>query len=409
MLIAYLLAVLAFSTATANADWPAFRGDGSSVSGSMPPPVEWSVDDGRNVAWEADLPGRGVSGPIVVGQRVFVTASDGPNRERLHTLAFDSTSGEQLWARQMWATGRTNCHESSSVAAPTPASDGERVFSFYSSNDLVAFDLAGNVQWIRALTLDHPRVGNDVGMASSVAVSGEAVIVQAECQGDSFAIGVSRRTGETLWEIERPQEANWASPLVWVTADGTPAVWLQDGRSATLLHANTGDELARIEADCPTIVSPTPAGNATLLLATGGVSRFAAPFAQPVASLGKLNPGSPCPVVVGDQVLVINRGGILASGDLTTGELLWRKRLGGKFWATPVAAGNRLYCVNDQGEATVVDLSAKGKVLGTMSFGDDVLASPAISNGALYVRSDAHLWKIATPQQALSPPNRTRR
>ena len=101
-------------------DWPGFRGvGGASVSETVSPPVDWSVDTGTNVAWSADLPGTGVSSPIVVDGRVIVTAASGADRDRLHVLAFDSMTGKPLWHRQFWATGRTLCYRTSSVAAPT--------------------------------------------------------------------------------------------------------------------------------------------------------------------------------------------------------------------------------------------------------------------------------------------------
>lgn len=401
MRIPLLIAIGAsiFAT-TACADWTAFRGNGSSSSAEAKPPTEWSIDEGKNIGWTADLMGRGVSGPIVVGGRVFVTASDGPARERLHVLAFDDATGQRLWSRQLWATGRSNCHSTSAVAAPTPASDGERVFVFYSSNDLAAFSLDGDLLWVRGLTLDHPGVGNDIGMASSPIVAGNAVVVQAECQGESFAIGVDRQTGATLWEVDRPEKSNWASPLPWTTEEGQPAVWLQDGEGASLHDASNGKQLARIDTECGTVVSPGLASESRLVLASSGVSVFAAPFEEPMQQASKLQPGSPTPVVWEDQVLVINRGGVLASGDLTTGEVLWRRRLGGQFWATPAAADGRLYCVNSEGDATVVDLTDGGKVISKAEFGEDVLGSPAVSGNAVYFRSNDHLWKIAPTQQA---------
>lgn len=391
--------LLLASTCSA-ADWTAFRGDGSSTAEGPAPPSEWSLDEGRNVAWTADLPGRGVSGPIVVGGRVLVTASDGPRRERLHVLALDAATGDRLWTRRLWATGRSNCHPTSANAAPTPASDGERVFAFFSSNDLVAIGLDGRVEWVRCLTLDHPGVGNDIGMASSPTVSGDAVVVQAECKGQSFAIAVDRRTGGTLWEAERPSDSNWSSPLAWTTDDGRPAVWLQGRDGASLHDAMTGDPLARIDAPCDGTISPMTDGSGRLLLPTGGVSVFEAPFAEPIRQLSKLQPGSPSPVVWKDQVLVINRGGVLTCADLASGDVAWRRRLGGRFWATPVAAGGRLYCVNADGEATVVDLEAGGKVLSKADFGQDVLGSPAVAGDAVYFRGVNRLWKIATIEQA---------
>lgn len=404
LLLAGVLAMGPFGVA----DWPSFRGDGSSSAPDASPPIDWSIEEGRNVAWTADLPGRGVSGPIVIGGRVFLTASDGPDRERLHVLAFDAASGERLWSRRLWATGRTNCHSTSANAAPTPTSDGERLFVFYSSSDLAAFSLDGDALWARGLTLNHPGLGNDIGMASSPVVAGEAVVVQAESLGDSFAMGVDRRTGETLWEIERPQVSNWASPLPWVTSAGVQSVWLQNSDGAVLVDAKNGEQLAEINAECGSIPSPSPGGTDKLVLTTGGVSVFAEPFDEPIVQAPKLKPGSSSPVVVGDALLAINRGGVLVCTDLASGELVWRTRIGGTHWATPVAGGGRLYCVSSEGVVNVLDLNDGGNELAEIAFGEDIYGSPAISDDAIYFRSAGRLWKIAAPSQAAAPGNATR-
>ena len=193
-------------------DWPQFRGPQSnSVTDDAQPPATWN--DGENIAWKVDLPGRGPSSPIVVGDRVIVTCSSGVNQDRLHVLCFDAGAGKQLWERQFWATGRTLSHPSSANAAPTPASDGDSIFAFFSSNDLICLDLEGNLKWLRGLAYDFPKAGNDVGMSSSPLVIGDTVVAQVECQGDSFVTGVDKKTGEPLWRIERPREASWASPV----------------------------------------------------------------------------------------------------------------------------------------------------------------------------------------------------
>ena len=135
------------------ADWRQFRGnDANGVAEGAAPPTTFS--DTENIAWKIDLPGRGLSSPIVVGDKVFVSASSGPRQDRLHVICFNAKDGTELWHRQFWATGRTACHPKTCVAAPTPCSDGKRVFAVYSSNDAVCLDLDGNLQWVRALTLD---------------------------------------------------------------------------------------------------------------------------------------------------------------------------------------------------------------------------------------------------------------
>ena len=172
-----VLVLLVFAVAGAGgpelrADWPQFRGPRSNSVASSE--LDWPAGE-VPVAWTAPLPGRGPSSPIVVGQKVFVTASSGVQQDRLHVLAFDAIRGKPLWERQFWATGRCLSHPSSANAAPTPASDGQRLFAFYSSNDLVCLDLDGNLLWYRGLAHDFPRVGNDAGMSSSPLVLGDSL------------------------------------------------------------------------------------------------------------------------------------------------------------------------------------------------------------------------------------------
>ena len=229
-------------TSPSAADWPQFRGfQSNSVSRDKQPPV-WSETE--NIAWKAELPGRGVSSPIVVNNRVVVTCSSGVNQDRMHVVCFDAASGKQLWERQFWATGRTLTHSLSANAAPTPASDGKLVFAFYSSNDLACLDLDGNLKWFRGLAHDYPSAGNDVGMSSSPVVIGNTVIVQIENQGDSFAAGIDTATGETRWRIDRDRLASWASPIAM--RGKTPAedvVLLQSANFLTAHDPRDGKQL----------------------------------------------------------------------------------------------------------------------------------------------------------------------
>ena len=174
-------------------DWKRFRGDnGNSLATTAKLPLKW--DDSNNIAWKTELPGRGPSSPIVVNDRVFITSSSGVRQDRLHVLCFDAKSGDKLWERQMWANGRTMTHNASANAAPTPASDGTNIYAFYSSNDLICYDLDGNLKWYRGLGHDFPKAGNDIGMASSPVVASDTVVVQVENQGDSFVSAINSKT-----------------------------------------------------------------------------------------------------------------------------------------------------------------------------------------------------------------------
>lgn len=392
-------AVAAVSGATCwAADWRQFRGNESNPVSESPLPTTWSETE--NTAWKADLPGRGVSSPIVVGDRVIVTASSGARQDRLHVLAFDAKSGKQLWHRQFWATGRTLSHPTSANAAPTPASDGSSIFAFYSSNDLISLDLEGNLLWFRGLTHDYPTAANDVGMAASPVVVGDAVIVQVECKGDSFAGAVDKRTGEPLWKIPRAVEMNWTSPAV-LRGEGKNAdlVLLQSPNQLSAHDPATGRVVWTYEAPCDPIASPLAVGHTVIVPAVAGLTAFARPSEgsqpEPLWQEKKLGPGPGSPMVHNDRVYTVSRGNVLNCADLKTGTEQWRLRLKGPFWATGVAAGDHLYFVNQDGLAQVVKPGeTAGEIVAEIPFGEPVLGSPAVADGGLYVRSDGHLWKI---------------
>ncbi len=381
------------------ADWLQFRGtNGASVSEDAAPPDSW--DETKNVAWKADLPGRGASGPFVVQGRTYVTCSSGVNQDRLHVVCVDNTNGEQVWQREFWATGRTLTHPFSAVAAPTPASDGERIFAFYSSNDLACLDLDGNLLWYRGLAFDYPKAGNDIGMASSPVVVGKTVVVQIESQGDSFAAGIDVETGETRWRVDRERRANWVSPIALPgKRDGKLAVLLQGPSGLTAHDSMTGEELWRYDVSCSTTPSVAVSGDHIFIPANGLTVLKLAPDAS-VPSLvwdsSQLSPSPASPVVVGDRVYTMNNSGVLACGDIASGKRLWQLRIGGRHWSTPVVAGDRMFCINSDGDVKVVELGDKGKVISTNEFSEDIKGTPALSGGALYVRSDSFLWKIAS-------------
>ncbi|HMP16707.1 MAG TPA: PQQ-binding-like beta-propeller repeat protein, partial [Gemmatales bacterium] len=135
------------------------------ASGTSSVPLTWSKTE--NLLWTVPLPGQGPSSPIVIDQTVFVTASSGYKQDRLHVFAFDIASGRKLWERQMWATGRTECHPKSAMAAPIPTADRERLYALFATADLACYDHQGNLLWYRALAQEYPSISNQVGMASS--------------------------------------------------------------------------------------------------------------------------------------------------------------------------------------------------------------------------------------------------
>lgn len=174
-----LLLSCLLTTSVSSGDWMQFRGpSGNGAATAEHYPTTWSSSE--NLAWQADLPGRGISSPIVVAGRVLVTACSGIRQDRLHVLCFDQCSGKQLWERQFWATGRTQTHQKINTAAPTPVSDGQAVYALFSTNDLFALDLEGNLLWLRGLSEEYPNANNSLGMASSPAVADDAIFIRSD-------------------------------------------------------------------------------------------------------------------------------------------------------------------------------------------------------------------------------------
>lgn len=383
-------------------EWTQFRGsDSDGAAPEQAVPVQWNQQ--RNISWTAELPGRGPSSPIVVGDRVIVTASSGAHQRRLHVLCFDARTGSRLWHRNFWATGRTLCHSDSAVAAPTPASSQGRIFAFFSSNDLACLDMDGNLLWYRGVAHDYPKAGNDVGMASSPLVVDDAVIVQVENQGDSFALGVDAATGKNLWRMPRERRANWASPArLFDEANQRHLAVLQSPSGVTAVEPENGRIVWRYGADCQSIPSPTAAEDIVYVAAEGITAlrigdRPKAESPEVLWTENRLGPSGASPVIRDGRIYTVNRSGVLSCGDARTGQMLWRLRLQGRFWASPVGVGNRLYLVNTEGLAQVVkDTGSRGKLIGTGNFSETIQATPAVAHGALFVRSDARLWKVAS-------------
>ena len=291
----------------------------------------------------------------------------------------------------MRTTGRTMTHNKTCVAANTPCSDGDHVFALFSSNDLFAFDLDGKLLWLRGLTFDYPNASNSLGMSQSPVVVDGTLVVQSENDSESFAAGLDVATGRNKWKLERPKAANWSSATVWKNV-----VALQSSKGILAVEPATGKTVWDYSDGASTIPSSVGTGEA-LYAVSHGITALA-PEKGAVTQLWrneKLNPGTASPLVLGDSIYVVNGAGVLIKASLKNGDEAWKLRLKGPFSGSPVAAGKRIYIVNERGIFQVIDPEApQGKVLKEIELKETVLTTPAISGGAIYLRSDAKLWKL---------------
>lgn len=397
-LLPILLAGIALLSARAG-DWPQFRGargDGVAADARVPGQL-----DAQSVTWTADLPGRGLSSPVIMGDRIFLTATSGAKQERLHVLCFNLGDGSLRWERQFWATGRTMTHEKISGATPSPASDGERIYALFSSNDCVALDFDGNLVWYRGLGRDYPNASNSLGMSSSLLVVDGVVIAQVENDAESFTAGLDAKTGVNRWKLERPKKTNWTSPTLMSGPEGTTRVVLQSSRGLSVLEPATGRTLWSFDEGASTVPSTT-VSEGRLYVPSQGLTVLEPPAdgqsPKAVWKSGQLRPGTSSPLVVGSRLFTLNDGGILSCGDTADGRRLWQLRLKGPFSATPVSAGGLLYCVNEKGLVQVVDPSKpEGAVVSELDLGQTIIGTPSIAADSLFVRSDGRLWRIGRP------------
>jgi outer membrane protein assembly factor BamB len=359
-------------------------------------PTHWGP--GKNVRWKAALPGQGFSSPVVARGRVYVTACTGALQDRLHVLCLDAATGERLWERRLHATGNTLCHPKSNMAAPTPATDGERVYAMFGTGDLACFSADGDLLWYRALARDYPRLSNQVGMAASPVLWKGLLLLPLETADASFALGLDKLTGRNRWKVERPREVNWITPLL-IKNQGREEVLFPSSREVTAYEPATGRKLWTYpgEGVFPVPSVPSPAAGDGLVVLAGGVALRPGQGAPEVAwKSRKLRPAYASPLYYHRRVYAVNNTAVVFSCfDGKGGAVLWQQRVEGPFSASPVAADGKVYLVNEAGDATVFRAGDRPEILGQSALGEAVMATPALAEGAIFLRSERHLYCIA--------------
>ncbi|HEV3438763.1 MAG TPA: PQQ-binding-like beta-propeller repeat protein [Gemmata sp.] len=393
-----LAALLAFSHAASliAGDWSQFKGpNASGVSPEKNLPTEWSKDKG--IKWKTPLPARGVSSPVVVGNKVYITCSSGTRDDRLHVLCFDATTGKQLWHRQLQGTGGTACHPKTCMAANTPVADETGVYALFATGDLVAFDADGTLRWYRSLVGDYPTITNQVGMASSPVLVKDRLIVPMDNAGDSFIAAVDTKYGKNVWKVERPRDINWVTPLVR-ELPGKTEVLFAGSAGLTSYDAANGDKRWTYKGGAGSIPTAALDGD-SLYLPVAGVSKVklneSGVVGEPEWKAAALQNGMSSPLVYGGKVYAANGQGFVSCADAKTGKQLYKERVKGAFSASPIAGDGKVYCLNETGVCTVLKAeSNEFDILATNDLGEETLGTPAIANGLIFIRTDKAVYAI---------------
>lgn len=374
--------------------WPQFRGpQGQGVATETNLPVKW--DAKTNVRWKTALPGPGHSSPVVWGNRIFLTAFQSQTK-RLMVLCLDKTSGRILWQRDAGANKIEAVHETNSPASPTPVTDGERVYVWFNSCGLLAFDFAGRKVWERPL----PTLPIEWGSASSPILYRDLLLLNCDSDAEDFLLAVDKRTGKTVWQTARSQvERAWPVPVIW-----NEQIIISGSAGVQAYNPKDGREVWTVEG-IPKWVCPTPViAHGLLYVAANGLdpNNFIwalRPGGQGIAwRYDKTVSSVASPVVVGDYLFAVRNGGVVVCLSAKTGVLLWQERLPaaarGDYYASPVAADGKIYLLSEDGVACVLAAKPVFELLSLNPLGERTMASPAISGGRIFLRSDQHLFCI---------------
>jgi outer membrane protein assembly factor BamB len=398
MSIQLSLATALLVVGVAAANWPQFRGpDGTGVSPEKGLPTTFGPTE--NVKWKADLPGRSVASPVVFGKKVFITAASGPRLDRLHVVCLDTDTGKLLWHRQLTATGSTACHPKSSMAAPTPCVNADGVYCLFATADVAAFDLDGNLKWYRSLTTDYPNISNQVGMAASPILWKDFLIVPMDTVGDSFLAALDTKYGKNVWKIDRPKDTNWVTPTLRTVGDRTEVLFAT-AKESVAYNAADGKKVWSHAGEGAFIPTAVLAGDNILMPFRGGLTCLR-PDGQAVAEVWrapKLATGYTSPLVYQDRVYGL-RAGVVICADVKTGKELWSERISkgkGQFWASPIGADGKVYTFDDAGICAVLQAGDEAKVLATNDLKAEIMGTPAVAHGALYIPTTTAVYCIAT-------------
>jgi outer membrane protein assembly factor BamB len=383
-------------------DWLQFRGPNGQSAATGKTPESFGGAERANIAWERSTSGRGIGGPLVLDGLVVVTGSGGEDERDLYVEAFAADSGQLVWRRTAHALGRPYTHPTSANASPTPVSDGERIFALYSSCDLICVDRQGALQWYRALAVDYPKTGNDVSMSSSPAVIDGVLLVQLENQGDSYLLAIDAKTGENLWRKERPRRANWASPLAIRLPDERSAFVVQNAENLQIISAVDGGVISEFNLAASTISSAAYAAPRLFVPAAGlTVLDLSKERPEILFENSRLSTRNASHVISGNRLYAC-KGSVLVAADVTTGEILWQQRVPEieSVWATPVVTATGIYVFDQNGNVTLIrDVQdgekSKAEIVGTSRVDGAVLASPAVSGDAMFIRAENSLIKVA--------------
>ncbi len=383
-------------------DWPEFRGPGGQGhSAEHGLPLQWG--EGKNVAWKTPVAGLGWSSPVVAGGRVWMTTAVDQRGISLRALAFDVASGREVVNVEVFniPSSRREINPKNSWASPTPVIDGDRVYVHFGADGTAALSSTGAILWKARFDYQSQH-----GAGGSPIVFGDLLIFNCDGSDVAFVVALDKNTGKVKWKTNRgfPADQAYTTPLVIRAADRDQLISVGAFRTRAY-DPLTGKEIWRVRYDEGFSNVPRPVFAHGLVYVATGFQQPSLLAVRPNGTgdvtkthvawtLTRGAPLTPSPIAVGDELYLVNDGGIATCLDARTGTVIWQQRLGGTYSASPVFADGRIYFLAEQGVTTVIAPGKEFRRLATNALDGGLLASMAISGGALFFRTDSHLYRI---------------
>ena len=445
----FTAAILVFSFAIQSQaqNWTSFRGNNASgVADGKTTPTNWDATKNVNIAWKTPIPGLAHSSPIVWGNKVFITTAVSSNPKpdykvglygdvdsakdiSKHTwkiYCLEKTTGKILWEKiATEGVPKTKRHTKATFANESPATNGKYVIAFFGSEGLYCYDMNGKLVWKQDLgVLDSGWFFDpdyQWGTASSPIIYKDLVIVQCDMSKGSFIAAFNIKTGKQVWRTERDEIPSWGTPTI-VESKTRVELVTNGTRAVRGYDPMTGKELWQLKGN-PEITATTPVAAHNMIyicngyrpiqpiyaikqgVANGDISLKDGKETNDFVTWSKQRGGSymPTPVIYGDEMYVLANQGVITAYNAKTGERLYQERVankGGSFSASPIAADGKIYLASEDGEVHVLKAGAKYELLSTNEIGEVMMATPAISDGMIFIRAQNHLFAIAVKTDA---------
>ena len=393
-------------------NWPQWRGPNlNGTSNEKNLPLKWTTEEG--ITWKLAMPGWSGSTPVIWNDRIFLNVADGDD---LYLWCVNRTEGALLW-KKLLGGGNVKMRKQN-MSSPSPVTDGKSVFVMTGTGILKGFDFSGKELWARDIQKDYGQFGLNWGYASSPLLFEDALFVQVlhgmKTDDPSYVLRIDKRSGKTVWKVERPTTAIRESPDSYTT----PAI-VRQGKNVEVVITGgdcvtghdpaTGKELWRANGLNPEnnpfhrlVASPIVFNDVIyapsrvkpiLALRAGGRGDISTSHLLWSSING---PDVPTPVTDGTYFYVVNDRGIMWCLDSQTGKDIYgpERLKSGTYSASPVLADGKLYVTNEEGLTIVVKAGPKFEVLAENPLNDYCLSSPAISNGQIFIRTAGFLYCI---------------